>query len=82
MQVLPEVVQVGRLHHAGGHVAVLDALIGDDRRGEAATKIHLFQPLRVQLGDGIVAFPEGLQIVGGHALKNRFQTLCLLQKLR
>ena len=40
-QMFPEVVQVGGLHHAGGHVAVLDALVGDDRRGEAAAQVQL-----------------------------------------
>ena len=33
-QVLPEVVQVSRLHHAGGHVAVLNALVGEDGWGQ------------------------------------------------
>ena len=57
---LPEVVQVARLHHAGRHIAVLDALVGEDGRGEAAAQVHVLQPLRVQTGNGVIAPPESL----------------------
>ena len=60
-QMLAEIVQLGRLHHPRGHVLVLDAFIGDDGGGEAPAQIHGGQPLCVQLGNGVVAFPEGLQ---------------------
>ena len=59
-QVLPEVVQVSRLHHAGGHVAVLNALVGENRRSEITAQVHLSQPLYVQFGDGVIALPEDL----------------------
>ena len=57
---LLEIVQLGRLHHPGGHVLVLDALVGEDGGGEAAAQIHGGQPLHVPLGDGVVTLPKGL----------------------
>ena len=78
---LPEVVQVGRLHHAGGHVAVLDALVGENRRSEITAQVHLLQPFHVQLGNGVIALPEGLQIFGRHTSEDSFQPLRPLQKL-
>ena len=65
-----------RLHHTGGHVAVLNG------RGEAAAQVHALQPLYVLPGDGVAAFPEGLQLLMGHPLKGCFQPLGLLQEHR
>ena len=66
-----------RFHNAGGHVPVLDALVGKNGRREIAAQVHAFQTLRVQLCDGVAALPQGLQLLGGHALEDGLQPLRL-----
>ena len=77
---LPEVVQVRRLHHPRGHIAVLDALIGENGRGQAAVQVHVPQPLHIQPGDGVIAFPDRLQFRRGQLLEGGFQLPGLFQK--
>ncbi len=76
----PEIVQLGRFHHAWGHILVLDALVGYDGGGKMPAQIHGGQPLYVQLGNGVIALPEGLQICWGHSLEGSFQLLRPFQK--
>ena len=55
--------------HAGSHVLILDALVGQHRRGQAAVQIHVLQTPNIQLRDLVVAFPELFQFLEGHTLE-------------
>ena len=63
-QTFPEVVQRPRLHHSRRHVAVLNTLVGQKGGGEAAAQVHPLQPFYILTGDGVAAFPQGLQGLG------------------
>ena len=81
-QILLDEVILLRFKHAGGHVLVLDALIGQHSRGQTAAQVHSRQPLHVQGRDGIVALPEGLQFFGRHGPQDGQQPLRFRQKVR
>ena len=76
-----EVVQSLGLQHAGGHVLVLDALVGQNGRGEVALQFHVLQPLHVEAGDGVVAAPQLLEGLGRHSPQDLEQMPGLGQKL-
>ena len=61
-----EVVQSLGFQHAGGHVLVLDPLVGENRGGEVTLQLHGLQPLDIETGDSVVAAPETLEFLGRH----------------
>ena len=81
-QMFLHIVQLLPLEDAGGHVLVLDALIGQQGRGEVLLQVHVGQPLQVKGGDGIVALPQLLQGGAVHGLQRRQQPPGLRQKGR
>lgn len=74
---LPQIVQLRDFHHSGGHILVLDTLVGEDGGGQTAVQVHIRQPRRILRGDGVIALPEGLQFLTGHPLQSGFQPLCV-----
>lgn len=59
---------------------LLESLIRQNRRREVPVQIHLPQPLRIQPGNLIVAFPQALQLFIGHVLQPRKEPLRPRQK--
>ena len=74
------IVQLCPIKDAGGHVLVLDALIGQQGGGEAALQVHMGQPLQIEGGDGVIALPQLLQGGAVHGLQRRQQPPGLGQK--
>ena len=77
---LLDIFKLLRRKHAGSHVLVLDALVGQDSRSQTRLQVHMRQPLRVQPGNGVVAPPEGLQFPVGHPTQPSQQVPGILQK--
>ncbi len=80
-QVLSQIIQMALFHNPWGHIAVGDALIAHNSGGEPVVEVHPGQPLHIESGNSIVAFPQLLQCLGGHGLKGRKKLLCLRQEL-
>mgnify|MGYP003376509832 CR=1 FL=1 len=62
-----EVGQSAPVQDAGGHIAVLDALIGENGGSELPVQVHAGQALQVEGGNGVVAFPQRLELGGRHS---------------
>ena len=81
-QMLLDIVQLLLGEYLGGHIPVLDALVGQNGRGETPFQVHPGQPLLILGGDGVVAFPQPLQCRRVHGPQPRRQLLGLGQKFR
>ena len=79
---LLDIFQLPLRERAGGHVLVLDAVIGQDGGGQAMAQVHALQPLRVHRRDGVIALPKGFQLPIGHGAELFRQDLRLRQQRR
>ena len=55
------IIPLGVREDSGSHVLVLDALVGEERRGEREHRRIRVEPLPVQFGETVAAFPERFQ---------------------
>lgn len=69
---LPQISKRAGFQHARGHILVLDALVGQDRRGQGPVQIHPLKAFDVQRRDAVIAFPKRFQLRRRQALQRRF----------
>ena len=64
---LPHILQLRLGEDAGGHVLVLDAVVGQQRRGGAPAQLHGAEVFESLLGQALVAGQQTLQLRQGKA---------------
>ncbi len=82
IQVLLHIVQLRLGKHAGSHILILDALVGQKGRRQIPAQIHGLQTPDIQAGNLVIAPPQGLQLTAGHGPQPLAQPLRLVQKHR
>ena len=66
--------------YPGGHGLVLDSHVGQQSGRKAGLRIHGPQPLHIEGGDGVAAFPQGLELAGGEDPQGGQQPLGIREK--
>ena len=77
-----DIVQTVLREYAGGHVPVLDPLIGKNGGCQILPQLHLGKPFIIQFRNLVVAFPQGLGFFIGQTLNGFFQFFRLFQENR